>query len=112
MRSRFSAYALGLVDYVISTTHPHSKIRKQNIASWRKELLKFSKNTSFQGLTIHEFVDSGDSATVTFTAFLKQGRADATFTERSYFERIGDSWFYKSGEFLPSMNNLTLSDRQ
>lgn len=98
MRSRFSAYALGDLDYIIKTTHPENPGRKANLAAWRKDLLSFSKGTSFDGLKIIDFVDGQERATVTFTARLRQGAKDASFTEKSSFEKVDGRWLYKSGE--------------
>lgn len=97
MRSRFSAYALRLVDYVIDTTHPENSGRQSNIKAWRKDLLKFADQTRFDGLEISDFTDGESIATVTFTAHLRQGNQNTSFTEKSTFEKIDGRWLYKSG---------------
>jgi SEC-C motif-containing protein len=99
MRSRFSAYALGLADYIIDTTHPHHEDSQQDLITRRKNILEFSENTRFDGLKIREFIEkSGDEAFVTFTAFLTQNDQDARFTEKSRFLKHKDRWLYESGE--------------
>ena len=98
MRSRYSAYALKLIDYIINTTHPQNPGRKPKINIWKKELMQFAQSTSFDGLRIIEFTDSGQTATVTFTAHLRQGGRDAGFTEKSYFEKVDGRWMYKNGD--------------
>jgi len=100
MRSRYSAYALGLVDYIMDTTHPRSPIRNPNRVIWRSELLQFCKETKFCGLEIIEFIDGDDTATVTFIARLEQGGQDVTFKEKSSFSKEGGRWFYKNGRFV------------
>jgi SEC-C motif-containing protein len=100
MRSRYSAYALGLVDYIIDTTHKASPHRVSDLSRWREELKLFSNETKFEGLKILEFIDGARSASVTFRATLKHGAKDVSFTEKSAFAREGDRWFYKQGKFV------------
>ncbi len=96
MRSRYAAYALHLADYIVATTHPDNPAYSPDSSSWKKEILRFSHNTSFVGLKIVEFIDGAKSAYVTFTAYLKQNGQDATFTEKSHFVKVGGRWFYKN----------------
>jgi SEC-C motif-containing protein len=94
MRSRYVAFALGLVDYAVSTSHPPQDAEGVRV---------FHENTRFLGLSISEHVDPGPGSApgfVTFTATLEQGGQDASFTERSRFERRGGCWFYVGGERL------------
>lgn len=98
MRSRYSAYALNLSDYIIATTHPASPQYEENQSAWRQGISKFSKGVSFQKLEILDFKEQGILATVTFTAYLSQDGQDATFTERSYFEKARGRWMYRGGQ--------------
>ncbi|RAL23009.1 hypothetical protein DL240_08965 [Lujinxingia litoralis] len=109
MRSRFSAYARGLVDYVIDTTLPESPQAKPERASWRRELLAYCKATDFVELRVlHTEWEPGQSeGFVTFKATLIQDRQPFSFTERSRFElktlpgQKGDPrWYYAEGEEL------------
>lgn len=50
MRSRYAAYALGLADYIISTTDPDHRDYSSNLISWKQQILMFSSMTTFQGL--------------------------------------------------------------
>lgn len=100
MRSRYSAYALRKVDYLISTTHKENPAFRANKSVWQKSLLEFASNTHFQGLKIVEFQDGENLAFVTFTAFLRQGSIDASFSEKSLFEKVKGKWLYKSGEIF------------
>lgn len=94
MRARYSAYALNLPDYIMATTHPSNKQYSSDFLTWRKSLSEFSNNTLFEKLEIHHCTYN----TVTFTAHLKQHGVDATFTEKSRFEKSGLQWLYVSGE--------------
>ena len=98
MRSRFSAYAMQLPDYIIATTHPASSQFSENTFVWRNQILNFSKYTQFQKLTIHQFSEFENFGLVTFTAHILQNQQDATFTEKSIFEKLGKKWFYRNGQ--------------
>lgn len=97
MRSRYSAYALHLTDYIIATTHPESPYYSSNKKQWKEEILQFARATEFEGLKILEFIDEQPIAYVAFKAILKQKGQDVSFTEKSTFEKIKGKWLYKSG---------------
>lgn len=98
MRSRFAAYALGLADYIIETTHRDHPEFSKDRSAWKTSIEKFSRATNFDHLTINEFVDGEEAATVSFTAHLRQGGSDASFGEKSFFVKEDNRWLYKSGE--------------
>ena len=81
MRSRYSAYALGLVSYI-----QKSQIEEGN----GEEIELFCRNTDFRDLQIL----STDKQHVTFHATLFQGCHDVSFTERSLFEKHAERWVY------------------
>lgn len=97
MRSRYAAYALNNIDYIIATTHPKNPNYIQDKALWKSQISKFRLNSTFDKLTILEFKENKNVATVTFTAYITQNAQDATFTEKSSFEKIGDQWLYLNG---------------
>ncbi len=98
MRSRYSAYALNHVDYIIATTHPRHPSVSRNLNVWKEEILKFSMYTEFEKLEILDVKELEDRATVIFIAHLKQGEEDLTFTERSFFAKVEGKWFYVNGD--------------
>jgi len=99
MRSRFSAYALGLVDYVLATTHPDGP--HDGRYGQREQVEAFCRNTDFDGLEILDASEvEGDRGEVAFHATLRQGGRDASFGERSVFFRVDGRWLYHSGERL------------
>lgn len=102
MRSRYSAYALGLDDYIIQTTDHTFSSGSQDLAHWKKEILKFSKSTEFEGLQIIDFQEEIDTATVTFRAILKKNYQDISFTEKSFFIKMNNRWYYQPPLNLPS----------
>lgn len=97
MRTRFSAYAKKLAEYIMNTTHPENPAFMKNRAKWKKEIQRFSEETQFEGLEILDFVDGKFRATVTFVASLRQGDQDTSFTEKSFFEKVEGRWLYLGG---------------
>jgi len=90
MRSRFAAYALGLVDYVIDTTDPSGPQWVADREAWRQSIERFSANTTFQGLRIEGHTED----TVAFHATLEQMGQDASFRENSRFVQQDGRWLY------------------
>ncbi len=97
MRSRYSAYALKLPDYIMRTTHPLNPFFQKDKKAWEKKILNSYKDTKFLKLEILHFEEQELTALVVFTAYLKQGEMDTTFTERSRFEKLDGSWLYLDG---------------
>ena len=98
MRSRYCAYAMGLVDYIVQTTHPDNPNWSADTEQWKADITLFCRHTKFPGLSVENFEDGDERAYVTFTAFLTQGTQDATFTEKSTFVKRDGRWFYLDGD--------------
>jgi SEC-C motif-containing protein len=98
MRSRYAAYALGLTDYILATTHPDGPHFQEDRAAWTADVDSFCKHTRFRGLKIVHRETAADRAWVTFHATLEQAGRDASFTEKSLFLKSGGRWTYHSGE--------------
>src|ERR1700722_9795838 len=88
MRSRYSAYALGLIDYILETTHPQHPDFKRDQEEWKNELHAFSAQTIFKSLEIVDFQEGENISFVTFIAYLNQAGQDVVLRERSLFEKI------------------------
>jgi SEC-C motif domain protein len=115
MRSRYVAYALSLVDYLMATTHRDNPGYKKQTLLWRTELTAYCNALSCLGLAIRATqpatatllatpASPGARATVSFVAKLQQGVASPTYLmhETSVFKLMGKRWLYFSGQ-----NNLT-----
>ncbi len=91
MRSRYSAYALGLMHYVHATWH----------VSTRPPLTDFvhDASTKWLGLEIKKFVPGQDEATVEFVARSKSGGRAQRLHEVSRFVKEDGRWFYIDGVF-------------
>ncbi len=98
MRSRYSAYSLHLVSYVIQTTHPDNLLFTKPRQEIEKDLIAFCEKTTFTNLKIIEFIDGPETACVTFKAFLKQAGRDVSFQEKSLFQKVGLRWLYLGQE--------------
>ena len=96
MRSRFSAYCLGLVDYIINTYHPSC-----NAQSDRDGITEAAK-TDWQKLLVKSsHVDAdGLQGFVHFKAFYNQDRQSFCLEERSRFVKESGQWFYIDGELF------------
>lgn len=102
MRSRYAAYALGLVDYILATTDPTGPQVRAPRDEWAREVLAFCAGTVFEGLEIVDTYAEDSRGWVTFRARLRQGGADASFGEQSLFHRRDGRWLYHSGEPRPT----------
>jgi SEC-C motif-containing protein len=95
MRSRYSAYALGLIEYIMATTHPNNPDTAIALSDWQSSIADFAKHTQFIGLTILEFVDGEKEAYITFEARLNH----SVMKEKSRFLKEEGKWLYESGSF-------------
>ena len=92
MRSRFSAFALGLEGYLLASWHP----------STRPATLELDGGTVWRKLQIVDTVAGGrgdETGLVEFRASYRDADGNAgVLHERSRFERRGGRWFYVDGE--------------
>lgn len=91
MRSRYSAYAMGLYDYLLSTWHPS--------ACPLREALEPALVIKWMRLDVLSHHQSDDNAAkVEFVARFKVGGRAQRLHEISRFVRDGGRWFYLDGE--------------
>ncbi|ADG94707.1 conserved hypothetical protein [Arcobacter nitrofigilis DSM 7299] len=100
MKSRFSAFVVGNIDYIISTTHEDNIEYSENKSKWREDLQNVISSNDFYSLEILDFIDGKEESYVTFKVGIKQRGLDVSFTEKSKFLKIDGKWLYRSGEFL------------
>lgn len=99
MRSRYSAFAQGEADYILSSTHPDTRgeLDLAEIKVWANE-------SKWMGLTIIA-TDSGlkedTSGVVEFNASYQNNQHDYNHREIAEFKKIDDSWFFLDGEVQP-----------
>lgn len=97
MRSRYSAFCLGEVDYLLDTLHPSKRHPGE-----REALRESIETTQWLGLKVMDHKQAGDRAEVEFVAFYE----DAPFSqlhERSRFTREAGRWYYHDGLLLPAI---------
>ena len=100
MKSRFSAFAVLIADYIIFTTHENNSDYISDLKSWNQDIMNFSKNTRFERLEILEFIDGEVESFVTFKATLFQDKNDISFIEKSRFLKTEGIWKYVDGQFI------------
>ena len=89
MRSRYSAYCLGDVNYLQATTHDHT---------WSDEELKFIQDWADNSFWEHlEIVDFSDDM-VEFKAYYIFEKKQHLHHEKSTFLKVNDMWKYVDGE--------------
>lgn len=92
MRSRYSAFAFGLVDYLYETTHPshRGKNLKAEIASTCKAFVW----TKLEILSTWQGKEKDKVGKVSFRAFFMQEAQEGVHEEHSRFRRYGKVWTY------------------
>ncbi len=98
MRSRYSAFALGLVDYLVATLDPSHADAKLDPAALRAAMGASARGHKYPGLRVISVEDGEETSYVTFHARLFERGVDRSFTERSTFRLRGDKWLYAQGE--------------
>lgn len=90
MRSRYSAFALGLEGYLLDTWHP----------STRPERVDLDHGMEWTGLVIEDSTGGSaweDDGTVRFAASWRSGRREGTLRETSRFALVDGRWTYVNG---------------
>ncbi len=90
MRSRYSAYVLGLEEYLLNTWHPNTRPQALNLKQDR---------TQWLGLEVKRFDPNDEQAIVEFIARYKINGKAGKMQETSRFKRIATRWFYVDGDF-------------
>ncbi|SFW54211.1 YchJ family protein [Luteibacter sp. UNCMF366Tsu5.1] len=93
MRSRYSAYVLGLEDYLLATWHPSTRPASLGLATQ-------SPKPTWLGLSVKSHENpTVDTAIVEFVARLRMGGGSAErMHEVSRFVREDGRWYYVDGD--------------
>jgi SEC-C motif domain protein len=97
MRSRYTAFCRGNIDYLIATLHPDKRTTTD-----RTELIKTINNTQWIGLTIINTIKgkkTDSTGCVEFEAVYKTNEP-GQLHERSQFIKNNGQWFYLKGDIL------------
>lgn len=90
MRSRYTAYVLGLEDYLLSTWHPSTRPEQLNLTE--------EPRPKWLGLLVNHAESDGDRGVVSFVARYKVGGRAYRLSEHSRFVREDGRWFYVDGD--------------
>ena len=94
MRSRYSAYVLGLTDYLLATWHPSTR---------PISMTANASGLTWLGLQVRSFENQDAThATVDFVARSKLGGRAQRMQEKSRFLFESGFWFYVDGDITPS----------
>lgn len=89
MRSRYSAYVLGLIDYLLATWHGSTAPGELELAT-----------VKWLGLEVLHAQESGDAGVVEFVARLRDNGRGQRLHEISRFVREDGRWFYIDGQII------------
>ena len=99
MKSRYSAYVVKDVKYIINTTDVNNPDFTPDTLSWANDIELFCTNSDFRGLNIIDFIDGDNKAYVNFHVNLYIQELNQSFTEKSEFVKINNKWLYVNGIF-------------
>ncbi len=101
IRARYTAYAIGEVDFLWKTTHPANEaVEGKTEAEYKQETLAYCSRVDFTGLTVHETQPADDQGISrgTLTARFKVGdQPEDSFTEISEFIQVDGRLVYLRG---------------
>ncbi len=91
MRSRYCAYVMKNIDYIVATTAPN-----QQVLLDKKGLLDWAKTTKWTGLEIVSHIPtlSKTHSTVEFNAFFATENGEQVHHETSLFVKINARWYF------------------
>ena len=87
MRSRYSAYVLGLIDYLLATWHPSTAPGELELSP-----------VKWLGLEVRQAESAGDAGVVEFVARCRDGGRAQRMHETSRFVREAGRWYYIDGQ--------------
>jgi len=89
MRSRYSAYAVGLIDYLLATWHPSTAPGELELSP-----------VKWIGLEVLHAQESGDAGVVEFVARCRVNGRAQRMHETSRFVRAEGRWYYIDGQMM------------
>jgi len=87
MRSRYSSYVLGLIDYLLATWHPSTSPGELELSP-----------VKWLGLEVRHAQATGDAGVVEFVARCRDGGRGVRLHEVSRFVREAGRWLYIDGQ--------------
>jgi SEC-C motif-containing protein len=99
MRSRYTAYAKGEIDYIIASTHV-----EQRADNDPKAIKEWSESADWQKLEITRTEAGGpkdQEGLVEFTAYFAENGINKTHHEIAQFKKDKDQWFFYDSRIIP-----------
>ena len=96
MRSRYSAFALGAAEYLISTLAPER--RSPNERRMLQQELRQTKWVKLEIVDTQAGSSNDTRGVVEFNAFYIAPSGAGCLHERSNFRKEGEKWFYVDGQ--------------
>jgi SEC-C motif-containing protein len=95
MRARYSAFATGAVDYLLSSHHSRTRhlVKRREIETW-------SRSSEWIGLDVLATSGGGDAdqrGTVSFRAHYRTRKETVAHAEKAEFEREDGQWRFVDG---------------
>lgn len=98
MRSRYSAFCCGNVEYLLQT-----HLADNTSAAEASHIRATMANTQWLGLNVLHAETSGDKGMVEFIAYYRDQSGLGQLHERSDFLKKENRWFYSGGTHLPTI---------
>jgi SEC-C motif domain protein len=109
MRSRYTAYVRGAIEYLVRTHDPETRYLVDEAA-----VRQWSRDTTWLGLEIVATARGAAGDTDGVVEFIARGITNGTpfaQRERSRFRRRGEAWFYVDGDVTPGDPRATSARR-
>ncbi len=95
MRSRYSAFAVSDIKYILNTTHPKTRdtLDEDSIRSW-------SSKSTWEGLeikTTSKGLETDNDGEVEFIAYYSTDEQKQEHHELAFFQKEKDIWYFKDG---------------
>ena len=98
VRARYSAYALGLIDFIMQTTHPESKHYNANETRWRAAIRAYILQSRFLDLEILSAEDDKVSYRANiYSMFTQEAKS---VLEHCTFKQENGRWLYFDDEHV------------
>ena len=99
MRGRYSAYAKGIIDFILTSTHPdrRSECDEKAIKAWSQNAVW----DSFEIVSTQKGMAGDSEGEVEFIARFTEDRMKKTLHETGEFKLIDGKWYYVDGKIHP-----------
>jgi SEC-C motif-containing protein len=96
MRSRYSAFSVGAIDYLVDSTAPEN--RREEDHELLMEQTQITNWIELKILSTKDGLASDITGEVTFEASFESPEGDGLLRETSRFRKDDDRWFYVDGD--------------